>query len=549
MNRFYGLGSVFGKSLRDARKASLGLGALIGLIVAVTAWQVGTQFDTAAERLQLASQMELLPVVLHGLVGEPINIETMPGFISWRLMGFMPVIVGLWSITALAGALAGEASRGTLELVLSMPISRARLAAQKFAAHAVALAIGLGIAALVTWLSVLAFAALPGDELGLAAALGGVSLTFAISLMAGAIAFALGPLLGRGLATGAASLYLFGAYLAHGYGDLVPGFDILRFGSAFYWTSQHRPLAGLEDWPSVALVLLLALAFGALGVWLFVKRDLASFVRLPVPARLRGRALQASGWSLGGVGRRTLGELLPTAVGTGLGLGLYGLFIALAANDFAATLNAVPQLIEMIRPLYPELDLSSGLGLLQLVAFAFMPLAIGLGTAALVQRWTADEREGRLEALLATPVARISWVLRSGTALLLVSFLIGALSGLLMALGAAIAGLQPLHVLLGGLVIGLFGAALAGVGVLVSGVSRASWAGPAVAGLAIGMAVVDMLGGVLGLPEWLVNLSLTRHLGQPIGGVYDVPGLIVSAALAAGGLAAGAIAFARRDLA
>lgn len=100
----------------------------------------------------------------------------------------------------------------------------------------------------------------------------------------------------------------------------------------------------------------------------------------------------------------------------------------------------------------------------------------------------------------------------------------------------------------GGLVIGLYGAALAGVGILVGGALQPSWAGPAVAGLAIGMYILEVLGGILGLPEWAINLSLTAHLGQPIGGLYDAPGLIISSALAIGGLALGAIGFSRRDL-
>jgi hypothetical protein len=137
---------------------------------------------------------------------------------------------------------------------------------QKLAAHGVALAVALGVAAIITWLSTIAFAGLPGDEISLATALAGISLTLAVSLLAGAIAFALGPLVGRGLAVGGASIYLFAAYLVNGYGDLVPGFDILRLGSVFYWTSGHRPLVGLEDWPAVGLVVALVAGISAVGV-------------------------------------------------------------------------------------------------------------------------------------------------------------------------------------------------------------------------------------------------------------------------------------------
>jgi ABC-2 type transport system permease protein len=548
MNRLYGLGSVFGKSLRDARWVIVGVGGLLAALIVFTAWQVATQFDTAAERLELAAQMELLPVMFHGLLGEPIAIDTLPGFISWRLLGIMPVVVGLWSITALSGTLAGEATKGTLEMILSMPISRARLALQKLGAHVVALTLALLIASVAMWLGSIAFAVLPGDEMSLATAIGGLSPSFAIALLAGSIAFAAGPVLGRRLASGLASLYLFGAYLAQGYADFVPGFDTLRLGSVFFWTEHHRPMAGLHDWLPIIASLALAAGVAALGVWLFARRDLGSFVALPIPKRLSRGGARAWRWSLAGVGRRQLAERLPTALGIGLGLGLYGMFIALAADEFAATLAAIPQVIDMIRPLFPDLDLTSGTGILSLVSFAFMPMAIGLAAVAVVDGWSSDEREGRLEVLMAAPVSRLAWALRSGLAVLGATFGIALVTGLLMAAGAGIAGLPALPVLAGITVIGLYGMALAGFGLLVSGLAGPRWAALSVAAVTLGFYVLDLLGGVLGLPEWLVNLSLARHLGQPIGGVYDVPGMVACAVLAIGGLAFGSLAFARRDL-
>ena len=44
-----------------------------------------------------------LPLLVVMFIPIAINLETLPGFVSWRLIGVLPLMVGLWSISALAG--------------------------------------------------------------------------------------------------------------------------------------------------------------------------------------------------------------------------------------------------------------------------------------------------------------------------------------------------------------------------------------------------------------------------------------------------------------
>jgi putative exporter of polyketide antibiotics len=48
-------------------------------------------------------------------------------------------------------------------------------------------------------------------------------------------------------------------------------------------------------------------------------------------------------------------------------------------------------------------------------------------------------------------------------------------------------------------------------------------------------------------PEF-AGLSLSAHLGQPMVGIFDVPGTLLLVALAVGGVAVGALGMRRRDL-
>ena len=122
--RLTGLGSVFGKGIRDSRRVILFAGVGLGLLSLFSAAQLAASFDTPAARALLASQMADLPAVFKGILGEPIDLSTLGGFLSWRLLPFFALALGAWSIGAMANTLAGETRRGSLELLLAAPISR-----------------------------------------------------------------------------------------------------------------------------------------------------------------------------------------------------------------------------------------------------------------------------------------------------------------------------------------------------------------------------------------------------------------------------------------
>ena len=111
--RVLGLGSIFGKAFRDSRRTAIALGILFAVVFLVTAAQVAEQFTTVAERLKFAAELQGLPPVFQGMLGEPIAIENLGGFLSWRILNFMPVTLGIWSVVALSGLLAAELARGS----------------------------------------------------------------------------------------------------------------------------------------------------------------------------------------------------------------------------------------------------------------------------------------------------------------------------------------------------------------------------------------------------------------------------------------------------
>ena len=66
--------------------------------------------------------------------------------------------------------------------------------------------------------------------------------------------------------------------------------------------------------------------------------------------------------------------------------------------------------------------------------------------------------------------------------------------------------------------------------------------------LVIATFLIDTLGAALKLPDPILQLSLFKHLGQPMAGIYDPVGITAAVVMAIGGLALGAWGMTRRDL-
>jgi ABC-2 type transport system permease protein len=541
-SRLYGLGSVFGKTFRDARFGVLVVAGLLCVMTLAGGMTMTTTYGTPAARLELAAMSGNMPPMLRGMYGNPINVDTLGGFVSWHYGPYFALLAGLWSILALSSTLAGEARRGSLDLALATARSKRSIALEKVAGHLAAVAVAMAVVALATWATGVLFAKMPGDPIAPGAAIGfamGVGLK---GLVAGSIAFALAPLFGRGAAAGIAGALMLGGYVINSYRTVVPAFDTLANTSWFSWTADHLPLAGQSDWAGIALTGVVCLVLLAVGVEAFMRRDVGVTISVPAPGL--PRALLGVHGPLG----RTFGDLLPTALAWGIGLGVYGVLMSAASRSLLDALAASPAMADIFRNLIPGIDITTAAGFLQL-AFADLGFVlVGLAAATFIAARSSDETSGRLELQLATPLTRVRWAAASGTAVWLAIALVTVLLATAVALGVASVGQDPLTPAIGTLVLALYGTALTGIGVGVGGLFRASLAMPTVLAVAIGTFLLDMLAPLLRLPDWVGQLALTTHLGEPMVGTWDAAGIVACLVLAIGGLAIGAWGMARRDV-
>ena len=388
----------------------------------------------------------------------------------------------------------------------------------------------LGLAVFVAFVSIAiagsSFAALPGDEISVLSAFGYAIWLGLLALAAGSLAFALGPFVGRGAAAGIAGFVTFAGFILNGYQAPVP--ELAPFANLTWWgwTYNHVALAGQYDWPSVALVAVVAVVLLAIGVEAFAVATSASRPhsrRRPCHARCSG---------LAGRSGASISHNLGAAIAWGLGVGFFGLVLGGAAQGFMEQLADSPQFVELLSTVFPNVDYASAGGFLQLLFVEFGVILAGLAAATFVGGWASDETSGRLEMVLATPLSRARWAIAGGIGMLVNVALFVALTAAGIGIGVAtdrqrrghaarrLAGPRPVR--------GRPGRHRAR-----RRRRRSARGSPrrCVVVFVIVTWLVQLLGPLLGLPEFVRQLALTSHFGQPMVGVWDPVGIVASLVL------------------
>ena len=537
LSRVYGFGSIYGKTMRDSRLAFIIAAGLLGGLSLVMGAAISQVFPTPEARTEVDKLIGGIPAQMVDFFGKPVGLGTLGGYLTWKYGLVFVLATSLWSILGLSSTLAGEANRGSLDIVATTPFGKRRIALEKVAAHVTMLFLSLGFMAVLLTVSSNTFgSAALGDQIAPVSALGFALWLGFLALFFGGLAFALGPLLGRAGAAGIAGIALAVLWSANGL-DLGP----LALLSPFHWTENHVALTGMYDWPALAVVGIVALAVLAIGVELFSRRDMGITLGIGLP--------QLPGWVLGvrGPTSRAFGDQLPRALAWGSGLAVMGGMMASLAASMADQVQGDVNLMRIIRTVFPNYDFASAGGFLQLFSELYL-IAAGFAAATLVSRWASDETGGRLEEALATPLTRVRWLVSGAIAAFLGVVVFTVVYALGVAGGASSGGITAGDALLGSASLGLYAAALIGIGVAIGGVWRTSLAAEIVAVFVIATYLLDLLAPPLKLPDWIHQLALTAHFGTPMRGNWDVVGIVACLVLAAGGTIVGAWGIRRRDI-
>jgi ABC-2 type transport system permease protein len=258
----------FTKSLYDNRRS------LLGWTVAIVV--VGAGYASFWPSVETPEMREALTNYPQGLL-EAFNFSDMTsaaGYLGSAVYGLLvPVLVAVFVIAAGTRAVAGDEEAGTLDLLLAHPVSRQRLALQRFAA----LGVGLVVVSALLWLALVALTGPAGFDGVSAGDLAAISVHLVLfGLLFGALAYAVGAATGsRSAALGVASGVAVLGYLANSVIPQVDGLGWVRDLSPFAWLLGGSPLVNGIQWGHALTLAVGTALLVALGTFAFTRRDVA----------------------------------------------------------------------------------------------------------------------------------------------------------------------------------------------------------------------------------------------------------------------------------
>jgi ABC-2 type transport system permease protein len=236
---------------------------------------VAIAYPTVRDNSALDKTFAGLPPGVQAALGLQAGAITSPaGYLnSQYFANILPILLLVFAIGLAAWSIAGDEGAGTLELLLSNPISRTRLAFERSGALAMELAIATGVAGI----GIVVLAPFTGLTKGLgldrileaAVATGLLALTFA------SLAYAVGAATGsRGAAISAASAIAVALFMIEGLAAQVQVLRPIRDISPWHWLLGSDPIRNGLLWESWVPPLVVSAVLMFAGSLVFARRDL-----------------------------------------------------------------------------------------------------------------------------------------------------------------------------------------------------------------------------------------------------------------------------------
>ncbi|HYB25517.1 MAG TPA: hypothetical protein VEF89_02765 [Solirubrobacteraceae bacterium] len=518
------------RTFLDARVRTISSACLFALYGYVQPVGFRHTYPTLESRLQFARSFANNKAVVV-FYGKAYDILTVGGYSAWRVGGTLAIVAAVLGVVAAVRALRTEEEAGRAELVLAGIIGRG----SAFGAALAGVAGGMLVLGLAQTAGLLAGGLPAGGSMYLALSDITVMVVF---VGIGALASQLAPTRRTAIEIGIAAVAV--SWLLRVAADTSSGVGWLRWATPLGWAEELRPFTGAQP-----LVLLLpaaaTLAMLAAAARIVAVRDVGTGL-LAVPDSAEPRL-----WLLSSPTAQALRRELPSVIAWVLGVGLYGIVMGVVSKSVSSAGISKKLSRELAKLGSGSVLTPSGyLGF----AFIFFVMAAALFACSQVAAARHEESDEQLETLLAQPVGRHGWL---GGRLLLATagiLAVAATASVFTWLGAASQGesVSLPRMLEAGVNCLPVGLLFLGLGALAYAlVPRAS------TGVAYGLVAVAFLwylvGTLLGVPKWLVDLTPFQHVGLvPAAPFRPISALLMAAIGAAVALLA-LWAFGRRDLA
>lgn len=544
------LRNTFLRTLREYRLSILIWGGALAMVLAAsTSSYTAFFFGSATNKAQQLRDLRQLADSFSIIFGKVYDLDTFGGFLTFRLFSLLPLVTGIFGFLVGSALIRGEEERGALDLLLSTPHSRAKILLEKWAALLVALL----IISFMAWLSLTITVSQLGKDVQLEAwpTLVAFLGPLLLGVFFGTLALMLGQMFSRGLAMGITGGFLAATYLLNNIAGSYEKIEWLRYISPFYYDSQSKPLARSvgANWLTLTILGLACLPVLAAAIYMYLHRDHNSYFRL---GWLKVRTLVRKPHTFSIWRSSSFMFALRSGLVSAL---IWGLSLSAYVVLMISVLPGIrDQILELLQSdLYKNFGFAIVPSNEGMVTILFLTNGIVIYAAyaiTLVSQWSGEENTGRLELLLSTPQPRERLLLnRFGVALIsaAVMVLITAIALWLttLAVNVPIDAGRAL-----GAFIGMWAlmALIIGIGFVLVAFGP-GWAIAATSGVVAFSYIGDLLGQLLRLPDWLINLSFFKQYGRPLVDGPNWTSLFIMLAVGLALVAGAVYRFRSRDIA
>lgn len=263
-------GLVVRRMLRDRLKSLTWWTLAIGALALVVVASYPSVRDAASAMEQFAESM---PEGMLEAMGAEAGITSPEGYLNSQFYSnIFPILLLILGIGAAAWTVAGAEREGTLEALLANPVSRSRVALERFAGVAVLVAVPTLVATLllIATRTPFEYDAISAENLAAA----GVA-TYLLVMVFVALTFAVGAAIGsKGAAIAVGAGLAAATYVVFALSTFVELFENLRFLAPWHWFLDNSPLTEGWTWPAIGWPLLVIVPAVIVGTVLFTRRDL-----------------------------------------------------------------------------------------------------------------------------------------------------------------------------------------------------------------------------------------------------------------------------------
>jgi ABC-2 type transport system permease protein len=521
--------ALFRRTFLDARTRTIAFAYVFAVYAWLESAAYRSAYPTQADRIDFSRSFAGNDAI-RLFYGYPYNVVTVGGYSAWRVGGTLALAAAAFGVLAAVRAFRTEEDAGRTEIVLAGCVARRTSYLSATAA--------IGAATFLLW-----FAEFAGFVVGRLPAAGSAYLALeTVSVVVvfvgiGAVASQLAPNRRVALALCAAAAVLF--WLVRVIADTWTDGAWLRWLTPLGWAEELRPFTGAQ--PAVLLLPVVAcVPLFAIAAWINAGRDVgagilpvrdtaAPHLRLlssPTLQALRSERAGLATWMFGFAAFSViLGKISTSISSAGISTKLQKDFAKLGAGS-------------VITP--------SGY-----LAFVFIVviLAVCLFVCSQIGAAREEEAEERLETLFALPVGRRRWFCGRLLIAAVAAATLSVLAGLLTWAGASSQGVnislpRMLEAGANGIPVSLL---FLGVAALAYAVAPRASAAIAY-GLVTAAFLLYLIGSVLAIPKWMIDLTPFRHIGLIPVQTFQATAAGIMIAVGVVGAAVAVAVLRRRDL-